>query len=179
MTKKEIFTIPNLLGYLRLILIPVFAVLYLNDYYAGAIIALAISILSDFFDGILARKLHQVTELGKLIDPVADKFTQATVVICCAFHFPLLWPLFGIEFVKEMFMIIAGAVTIKRLDRKLNGAKWYGKITTAIMDFILLSLVIFPHMSTGLSTGLIIFCGICMIITLILYIAEYRRMWHE
>ena len=70
-SKKELLTIPNIMGYIRLILIPVFIILYLTDHFMPAVIALAVSILTDFFDGIVARKCHQITELGKLLDPVA------------------------------------------------------------------------------------------------------------
>ena len=178
-SKKELLTIPNIMGYIRLILIPVFIILYLTDHFMPAVIALAVSILTDFFDGIVARKCHQITELGKLLDPVADKLTQASVVVCLAFCYSLLWPVFVIEFIKESFMMIAGAITIRKLGRKLDGAKWYGKIGTAITDFVLLFLLAFPTMPQGLANGLIIFCGLCMVITLLGYISEYHSMWHK
>lgn len=176
MNKQELWTVPNILGYIRLALIPVFAVLYLQEQYLGASIALAISILSDFLDGIIARKFHQITELGKFLDPVADKLTQATIVICLAFRYPLLWGIFAIEVVKEGLMLIAGGLLLKLKKRKLDGAKWFGKVTTAVMDFILLFLLIFPHMPEGLRSGLILFCGGCMLITIMMYIREFYRM---
>lgn len=178
-TKKEIFTIPNIMGYVRILLIPVFIILYLNGNHTLAIVALAVNILTDFFDGIIARKFNQITELGKLIDPVADKLTQAAVVITLAFTYPLLWPVFAIEFIKESFMMAAGAITIRKKNRKLNGAKWFGKIGTAITDFSLFALLAFPQMPSSISTGIILLCGICMVITLALYIGEFHHMWRS
>ncbi|MFB0920957.1 MAG: CDP-alcohol phosphatidyltransferase family protein, partial [Oscillospiraceae bacterium] len=70
---KEIFSIPNILGYFRILLIPFFMYTYLNaktvsDYYAPAVIV-GVSSITDMFDGLIARKFNMVTELGKLIDP--------------------------------------------------------------------------------------------------------------
>ena len=177
-TKKEIFTIPNIMGYVRILLIPVFVVLYLNRLFGWAILALAINIMTDFFDGMIARKFNQITELGIFIDPVADKLTQAAVVVTLAFTYPPLWPVFAIEFVKETTMLFGGGLIFKKKGRKLQGAKWYGKVGTAITDFGLFFLLAFPEMSGAVANGLIIFIGVCMIITLILYIGEFRRMWH-
>lgn len=176
-TKNEVFTIPNILGYVRILLIPVFVVLYLNRLFGWAILALAISIMTDFFDGIIARKFNQVTELGKFIDPVADKLSQAAVVVTLAFTYPLLWPVFAIEFVKESTMLFGGGFILKKKGRKLQGAKWYGKVGTAITDFGLILLLAFPRMSDAWSEGIIITIGIGMILTLLLYIREFRRMW--
>lgn len=177
-TKKEIFNIPNIMGYVRILLIPVFVVLYFNKLYSWAMVALAVNIMTDFFDGIVARKFNQITELGKFIDPLADKLTQAAVVVTLAFTYPLLWPVFVIEFIKENTMLFGGGYIYKKRGRKLDGAKWYGKVGTAITDFGLFFLLAFPRMSKAWANGLIIFIGVCMIITLIGYLGEFRRMWN-
>ena len=74
--KKEVFTIPNLLSLFRLLLIPVYVVIYLNadslaDYYIAAAI-LAVSCLTDLVDGKIARHFHMISTLGKFLDPLAD-----------------------------------------------------------------------------------------------------------
>ncbi len=176
-TKKEFFSIPNIMGYVRILLIPVFVVLYLKRMFSWAMVALAINILTDFFDGIVARRFNQITEWGKFVDPLADKLTQAAVVVTLAFAHPLLWPVFGIEFIKENTMLFGGGFIYKKKGRKLNGAKWYGKVGTAITDFGLFFLLAFPRMSAAWANGLIIFIGVCMILTLALYLGEFRRMW--
>ena len=176
-TKKEIFSIPNIMGYVRILLIPVFVALYLNKLFAWSILALAINIMTDFFDGIVARKFNQITELGIFIDPLADKLTQAAVVVTLAFTYPLLWPVFVIEFIKENTMLFGGGYIYKKKGRKLQGAKWYGKVGTAITDFGLFFLLAFPRIAAPWANWIIIFVGVCMIITLVLYLGEFRCMW--
>ena len=85
MNMKELLkgwnTIPNWLSYIRIALIPVFAVLFYKGYVGWAMLVLGLSGLSDFLDGKIARKFNQVSDLGKIIDPVADKLTQITIAI--------------------------------------------------------------------------------------------------
>ena len=110
--KKEYFTIPNLMGYFRILLIPVFCVLYYHSENAGcfygAVIVLCLSFLSDFFDGKIARHFHQVTEWGKMLDPIADKLTQAALAIMCTVHFPATIWLFLLFAAKEIYMGLMG-----------------------------------------------------------------------
>ena len=81
--KKDLFTIPNLMGYFRILLIPVFCYFYIKKqaYLLAAGIVL-ISSLTDLFDGYIARRFNMVTELGKALDPVADKLTHAALALC-------------------------------------------------------------------------------------------------
>lgn len=89
--KKELLSVPNCMGYFRILLIPVFCVVYLRadtpgeKYLAAAI--LLISTVTDFLDGKIARHFHMITEFGKFLDPVADKLTHAAVALCLAFHY--------------------------------------------------------------------------------------------
>ena len=83
---KNILTIPNLLSLLRLLLIPVYAILYmraqeLREYIVAASV-FAVSALTDMVDGIIARKCHMVSRLGIMLDPFADKMTQGVIIIC-------------------------------------------------------------------------------------------------
>lgn len=82
--KKEIFSIPNIMGYARIILIPIFVWTYytaeeMMDYYFAAFVIL-LSGLTDMLDGYVARKYDMITELGKVLDPIADKLTQGLSV---------------------------------------------------------------------------------------------------
>lgn len=84
--KKEVFTIPNLLSLIRLILIPIYVVIYLNasqlrEYFLAAAI-LAVSCLTDMIDGKIARHFNMISTLGKILDPIADKATQFTLTLC-------------------------------------------------------------------------------------------------
>ena len=134
--KKEICTIPNLLSFFRLILIPVYMAIYINaqetrDYIiAGSI--LAVSCLTDMVDGKIARKYNMITTLGKFLDPLADKITQFTLIICLALRYPILWAVSVLFFVKELFQLIAGILAANR-GYILKGALITGKVCTTIL----------------------------------------------
>ena len=78
---KGCLTVPNLLSLIRIFLIPAFAVLYYKGHIGWAVLMLALSGISDFLDGKIARRFNQVSELGKILDPVADKLTQITIAV--------------------------------------------------------------------------------------------------
>ena len=106
--KKDICSIPNLLSLLRLILIPVYITIYLNaresaDYYLAAGI-LAVSCLTDMIDGKIARRFNMISTAGKILDPLADKLTQFSLILCLASAYPILWYLVALFFVKELFL---------------------------------------------------------------------------
>ena len=123
--KKEILSIPNILSLFRLLLIPVYTVLFLRaerpvDYWWAAGI-LAVSTLTDMVDGKIARRFHMVTNLGKILDPVADKATQCTLLVCLAVRHPVLWYVLGLFVVKEGFMLVMGIINLRK-RKMLNGA---------------------------------------------------------
>lgn len=177
--KQEIFTIPNILSFFRLILIPVFAVSYLNakdtaDYYAAAGILL-ISSLTDFFDGKIARKYNLITKLGKALDPIADKATHGVVMLCLCTRYPIMWILIALFVLKEGFMGIMGIFFLHK-GKMLRGAMWFGKVCTALLFVVLLVLVIFPSLTMGFVNALCLLCALVMALTLILYIPVFANM---
>ena len=127
-------TVPNALSLLRLLLIPAFVVYFLGGRILEACIVLAVSGLSDLFDGWIARKYHQITALGQMLDPFADKLTQATVAVCLAIQQPVLVPLLAVFVLKESAMIVAACVLLKKKKRPC-AARWYGKAATAMFYF--------------------------------------------
>lgn len=181
--KEEFFTIPNILGYFRLFLIPVFAVRYLTaesegEYLAAALIV-GISGLTDFFDGKIARKFDQVTELGKFLDPLADKLTQGILVLCLASRFPLLQGVFGLFVLKEGFMGGMGLLMLRHNGRKLDGAKWYGKACTALLYVVLFLLLFFPGLPEAAVQRMILLCAAVMIGAWAAYVPVFWKMWRE
>ena len=106
--KKEILTIPNILSLFRLLLIPVYVAIYQNaqeasDYYLAAGI-LTVSCLTDMIDGKIARHFNMISSVGKILDPIADKATQFTLIICLMVRYPILKYLVFLFVLKESLM---------------------------------------------------------------------------
>lgn len=140
--RKELFSIPNLLSYLRLLLLPVFAVLYCNGIDGWAAAAILLSAATDVADGIIARKFNMMTEFGKILDPLADKLTQAVVSACLLIRYPIMWVLFLIILVKESFQGIGGLLLYRKL-KSMRSSEWFGKLSTAFFYAVVAYLVLF------------------------------------
>lgn len=153
--KKEhkIYTIPNLLTFFRLCLIPLLVWLYcFEDNFLGAATVLLISSLTDIADGFIARQFHMGSRLGEVLDPVADKLTQGAMLLCLFFRFPLmLIPL------TEIFFRITSILSVWKI-RQGAEAKWHGKTATFMLYAMLLIHLAWYDIPMWLSTALIIVC---------------------
>ena len=143
-----------MLSLFRLLLIPVYVVIYLEaerpaDYALAAGI-LAVSCLTDMIDGKIARRFNMISTVGKFLDPVADKATQFTLTVCLAVKYPVLWSLAGLFVIKEGFQLIAGIVQFRK-GKMLTGALITGKICTAILFMSLILLVLLPDMDARIE----------------------------
>lgn len=147
---KGCWTIPNLLSVIRILLIPVFAVLFYREEYVWAILTLVLSGLSDFFDGKIARKFNQISALGKMLDPVADKLTQVTLAVLLFMSFnkaqdetlkAFSW-VFLVFIVKEIVMVFGGAVMLACGIRP-GAAEIYGKVATFAFYAIMILVIAF------------------------------------
>lgn len=146
--KKEVLTIPNFLSVFRIVLIPVYVYLYLtakvtSDYIASGIV-LAVSCLTDLIDGRIARKYNMVSTIGIVLDPVADKATQVSVIICLSLHHPVLYLVLLLFLIKESFQLIAGIIAYRN-GKMLTGALFVGKICTTVLFVSLIAMVLFPE----------------------------------
>ncbi len=170
--KEDWFTIPNILSYFRIILIPIYLYLYLNaeqasDYYWAAGILL-LSGITDSLDGIIARATGQITDLGKFLDPLADKLTQVAVIGAMVVKRPYILFLLILFVAKEMIMLI-NSVILYRRDIIMDGSKWFGKVATAIFYVCMFVLVLFPTLDKSSSMPLIIITAIFQFIALLGY----------
>lgn len=177
--KKEIFTIPNVLSFFRLALIPVYVVIYLNAVKTGdtrgfflSAAVLAVSCLTDFLDGKIARYFNMSTTLGKFLDPVADKATQFTLIVCLAVRYPVLWYLTGFFVIKESFQLIAGAIKWRK-GQILNRALLSGKICTTVLFISLIVMVMIPTLTLETVTIIAMVDGFFMLISFVHYILAY------
>ena len=144
------------MGYFRILMLPVFMIFYLKVDHIGdrnyfiALIALLLSILSDLFDGKIARKYNMVTDWGKMLDPIADKLTQGVLAITLGIRitakigYPLMWIFLGIFLIKELYQGLMGLYIIKKKNF-VQAAKWFGKFSTGGIDMTFFALLLFPN----------------------------------
>lgn len=174
--KKEIFTIPNLLSFFRLILIPVYMIIYLkaseiSDYIIAGVI-LAFSCLTDMIDGKIARKFNMITTFGKFLDPLADKLTQFSLLLCLAIRYDVLWSVFALFVLKELFQLFAGIITAKH-GYILKGALFTGKVCTTVLFSSLVIMVFFPNIGTTAIDVIAMIDGVFLMVAFADYFITY------
>ena len=174
--KKEILTIPNLLSLFRLLLIPVYIVIYLNaadesHYYLSAGI-LAVSCMTDLIDGKVARHFNMISTVGKILDPLADKATQFALIVCLAMRYPVLVHIMVLFVIKESFQLIAGGFALRK-GKMLEGALLPGKICTTVLFISLIALVMIPQMRYDIVTLIAAVDAMFMLISFVSYVLAY------
>ena len=164
-----------------MILIPVYVTIYLNarssiDYYLAAGI-LAVSCMTDMIDGKIARHFNMITSLGKVLDPLADKLTQFTLILCLALKVEssLLWYLIGLFVLKESFQLIAGGLRLRK-GIMLKGALFSGKICTTILFVSLILMVMMPDMPLKTVNIITIVDALFLLIAFVHYMIAYYCM---
>lgn len=177
---KEYFSIPNLMGYFRILLIPVYLFLYIRaetteEYYMAAVVLL-VSFLTDLFDGKIARRFDMVTEFGKILDPVADKLTQGAMAISFSYKYPAMGILLFVFLGKEYLMAILGLYMMKK-NYRMDGAQKHGKVCTAVLDLVMILVLILPGMSILIVNVLAGIAIIVMLSSLALYLKMYWKVW--
>ena len=175
--RKQIVTIPNLLSLFRLLLVPVIAWLYCwkADYLLTAFVLL-LSGVTDIADGLIARRFNMVSDLGKVLDPVADKLTQTAALVCLLTRFQAVWWLLGTLVFKETVMAVMGILIIRR-TRAVYSAAWHGKLATCVLYAVIFAHIVWYNIPPSVST-LLAAAGIaCILLSLILYTtANLRRL---
>lgn len=174
--KKEILTVPNMLSFFRLLLVPLIVWAYIglgNQWVAIGLVAL--SGLTDIIDGKIARRFNMISDFGKILDPLADKVTQGVLIICLSAKYKLMIPLVILFALKEAVMLAMGYIVLKRND-SVNSAKWYGKVNTAILYATAIILIMFPSIPTDIATVMIIICGAFIIFSFIRYMLFYKSI---
>ena len=174
--KKEIFTIPNLLSFFRLILIPVYMIVYLkakekSDYIIAGVI-LTMSCLTDMVDGKIARRFNMITTFGKFLDPLADKLTQFALLLCLAIRYKVLWPVFSLFVLKELFQLFAGILAAKH-GYILKGALFSGKVCTTILFLSLVIMVLFPNIGIPAIDIIAMIDGVFLMVAFADYFITY------
>ena len=175
-TENKILTIPNLLSLFRLILIPVIVWLYWvrKDYFPAGVL-LIVSGLTDLADGYIARRFHAVSNVGKILDPIADKLTQAAMLFCLVTRFPLMAAPFGFIVIKEIFIGTTGLLMIRKTG-KVVGADFHGKVATTLLYAMMILHIFWIDIPSTVSAVSILICLVSMAFTLLTYGSRNMRV---
>lgn len=170
------WNIPNTLSLVRILLIPVFLVLYLNHLDWWAFGVLAFSGLTDMLDGFIARHFNQITDCGKLLDPISDKLTQVAVLVALATRYGELMWLVILCAIKETCQAIGGAIMLKR-KCAVQGSLWFGKLSTIVFYICMLVLVVTALFGITISSDirwlLVGLAGACMLVAFVGYLRVF------
>ena len=172
----QILTIPNLLTLIRLLLIPciVWSYLIQRDLWLTAAL-LIISGATDILDGYIARRFHMVSDLGKAMDPVADKLTQGITLILLITRHRKMLILVLLLAVKELVTGLMGLQVIRKTGR-VFGAQWHGKATTVLLYCTMLLHLLWPAIPDPASNGMIMLCVVLMLVSMGLYLRRNKAL---
>lgn len=173
--------LPNLLSATRIVLVPFIVYFFLTataedpaGFYLSGVL-LALSGVTDMLDGMLARKLNMITQLGKILDPLADKLTQLAVIVCLWVRFPKLWPLVALLIAKEVLTLV-GSIHIFRRSTQVEGSKWFGKLYTVVFYIMTVIIVAFPGIQEIWIMWMLLILACFMAFSLLMYIHLYVKL---
>ena len=128
---KIVKYIPNTLTIIRFIFVPFIIWAITQDNYTAALILYTLSSVTDVVDGIIARKFNVISDFGKLMDPLADKLNQLSVLLTFAIKGIVPAWVITLLLLKEFFMIIGASFLYGK--KLVVSSKWYGKLTTVFL----------------------------------------------
>jgi len=164
---------PNSITYFRFITTPIVFWLFYTDNYFWAILSFVICVSTDFIDGAMARKRNQVTELGKIIDPLADKFLIGSVLLAIGYQYFIVKLIIGFIFLELLTVLVA--FKIKNIIGKSEGANAFGKIKMVFQSFgifILLFGIIYKNQAFITLAGWVL--GISFIFAVVSAYEQFR-----
>lgn len=171
-------TIPNALTLLRLLLIPVFIHFFFSaPESAIPLSVLALSALSDILDGAIARRFGMISDFGKFLDPLADKLTQAALLLCLSLRYKAVGFLLSLLLIKEAAMLSFALLTLERTD-SVHSARWHGKLNSSVLESSL-ALMLLPNFPPVLLSPLISVCTVSMFFSLFLYTVFFSRLLQQ
>ena len=178
--KKTGMNLPNKLTVLRICMVPVFIVVMMLpasvlDPIISGLFGVALFIaasVTDMLDGKIARKFNMISNLGKILDPMADKATQLALIICLLTTYPQLLFMMILFLVKEFFQLFAFVFNLRK-GKVLDGALFIGKVCTTVLFVTLTVMILLPNLSTTVSGILIGINCFFLLIALIEYVRAF------
>lgn len=170
--------LPNLLSNLRIVIIPFFVWQMLKGNTPAAAAILILSGVTDFLDGRIARRFHWESEIGKALDPLADKLTQCAVSLCLLVRMPRMWFFFALLILKDLVMLVLG-IHIHRSGVRIEGAGLFGKAATVVFYVVMGLLVLVPDIPEWVVTGMLCAAVGCALAAGVSYIPDCRRYLAE
>ncbi|NLL93321.1 MAG: CDP-alcohol phosphatidyltransferase family protein [Clostridiales bacterium] len=176
--KEDLFTIPNILCYIRILLVPIFIWVFLQEWYWQSALVAIIASITDIVDGWIARKFDMISDWGKFIDPVADKLMQFAMLTVSIIKVPWIIILVIVFVVKESILLVVG-LFIYHKGKNLDGAIWCGKLCTVVLDVSMLMIIAFPMdwLTDKLVFTLIGAVLAFMALSFVVYLNEYFKLY--
>lgn len=169
---------PNILSLFRILMIPFIYISFARNEFILAGIFIILSGLTDLIDGYAARKFGDITKLGKILDPIADKLTQIVILICLVQYYPLAGITLLIFILKELTM---GAFNLFLMykGREYEGAVMYGKVSTMVFYISMILVFLTKGMNETFSILLLIITTVFLLISWIGHMIEYTKQYKE
>ncbi|GGD92477.1 CDP-alcohol phosphatidyltransferase family protein [Paenibacillus nasutitermitis] len=161
--------LPNLLTLLRFALIPVYVFIFASGHMITAFFVLVAAGLTDILDGYLARRNNQVTTLGSMLDPLADKTMMITVILSLLITGHIPWSAGAAIFIRDLGMIIGSAFFHFR-GKKTVPANWMGKLTTVLYYVAIMFIFFEQSFATTYLWAVIVFSFITSFIYIFLFV---------
>jgi cardiolipin synthase (CMP-forming) len=178
----KIVTVPNILTLLRFLLVGVMAAVFLNGNPIWAMIIYIFAAATDLVDGYIARKFNQISNVGKVMDPIADKLMTITALVCMLLHQYLTIGVLIVIIIKEALMVIGG-ILIYFVFKKVVYANLYGKIAAGA--YFLAIMLLFLHDYVKPADAIFMYVAVALnVISIFQYgyiniIMEYKKRREE
>ena len=166
--------IPNILSCIRIMMVPLFVVLFFSDEHWWALAVFVLAGLTDVVDGILARRNNWVTNTGKILDPFADKLMQCVVLICLFIESIIPWWLLAACVAKELLMG-AGAIFLFKRKKVVVVSAWCGKLAVCIFYAAIFAMIAFPGMSYSVKIAVCCVTVFAALFAICKYFYDYMK----
>jgi len=160
--------LPNILTSMRFVLIPIYIGVFISGHMIPAFLIVAAAGITDVLDGYIARRSGQITQIGIMLDPLADKLMLITVIISLVLTGHISWYAAGAMFLRDLSMIAAGLRAHFR-GKKTVPANWMGKLTTVLLYLAIMFIFFEASFAQTFLWVVIAFSFITMFVYMIMY----------